>query len=173
MKIIEGDLLNCKEVYIVQQCNCLTVYPHGLSKSIADKFPWADPYSSRTKVPGRNLAVQEDRPQPGTIKILTSPKNISEIPKNVICMFAQWGPGTPLKFTSYPDYKIDTRENREKWFQECLDKIAGIKDSGIKELAFPYKIGCGLAGGNWSRYRNMIMKFEKETGVLCTLYKLQ
>lgn len=81
-------------------------------------------------------------------------------------------PGPPCeisKYKSYPNFKIDTRANRVKWFQECLDEI---KKLDIKEVAFPYQIGCGLARGNWSTYYEMIKKFEKESGIKCIIYKL-
>jgi hypothetical protein len=32
------------------------------------------------------------------------------------------------------------------------------------EIAFPYGIGCGLAGGNWKRYEEMIEEFALTSG---------
>lgn len=164
MKYIDGDILSC-DTYIAQQCNCLTTTGYGLSKTIADKWKWADPYSHRKKVGNRNLATEEYRDVPGTIKILSSENK----DKNVICMFAQWAPSTPLKYKSYPNYHIDTYENREKWFKECLDKIGQLN---IKSIAFPHRIGCGLGGGNWDNYKKMISDFEVKYNIQCTIYKL-
>lgn len=164
MKIIEGDILNSQEEYIVQQCNCLTITSSGLSKTLADKWSWADPYSKRRRIGSRNLAIEEDRDAPGTIRILSSND------KNVICMFAQWAPGKCQKYKSYPSYEIDTYPNRKIWFQKCLDLIADI--DGIKSIAFPYKIGCGLAGGNWNDYYEMLEEFDKNTSIEVVIYKI-
>lgn len=62
-------------------------------------------------------------------------------------MFAQYHKGTPRG-------KRDTAEMRREWFQDCLNVISS--HSGIQEIAFPYGIGCGLAGGSWFDYLAMI-----------------
>lgn len=60
----------------------------------------------------------------------------------------------PNKVMSY--YKSiykDTYDERKKWFQDCLD----ILDSNnYGTVAMPYGIGCGLAGGKWKDYKDMI-----------------
>ena len=165
MKIIEADLLNSTEKYIIQQCNCLTVYSHGLSKSLSDKWSWADLYSTRSKIGNRNLAIENDRDKPGSIRILTSPNN----DKNVICMFAQWVPNKPGKYKSYPKYEIDNYNNREKWFKECLNEI--LKIDNLESIAIPYMIGCGLAGGNWENYYKLLKEFDDQTNAEVIIYK--
>lgn len=165
MKVIKENILNSTEKYILQQCNCLTVKSHGLSKTLSDKWKWADAYSNRKSLNNRNLAIESDRDIPGTIKILYSEDN----DKAVICMFAQWAPSLPQKYKSYPNSEIDTYKNRKKWFNKCLDQI---KDLDIDALAIPWNIGCGLAGGNWQEYMKMLEEFEEKSGIKCTLYKL-
>jgi len=39
-------------------------------------------------------------------------------------------------------------------------------------VAFPFKIGCGAAGGDWTVYRAMIKAFAEKTGVKVRIYKL-
>ncbi len=151
MKIIKENILNSTEKYIAQQCNCLTVSAHGLSQSLADKWTWCHPYSSRSRLGRRNLAIEDDRDESGTIRILSSENK----DKNVICMFAQWAPSKPGKY-NYPNSDTDTYQNREKWFEECLDKILEIDD--LESIAFPYQIGCGLAKGSWSIIANIIQR---------------
>ena len=56
-----------------------------------------------------------------------------------------------------PDGYEDTQEEREQWFKECLETLGENKK--YQNLAFPYKIGCGLAGGNWDHYLPMIEDF--------------
>lgn len=48
LKVVKGDLLDAPESVIVQQCNCVTKKSLGLSKSIAEKFPFANHYATRT-----------------------------------------------------------------------------------------------------------------------------
>jgi len=67
-------------------------------------------------------------------------------------MFAQKNPGKPRNG--------DTAEQREAWFKNCLQKFSKLK--GLKSVAFPYKIGCGLARGKWESYKAMIDEWAVE-----------
>ena len=92
VKIVDGDLLKAKDVdVIVHQVNCLCIKAHGLSKQIAERFPWGDIYSTRRGEGNRNLAVREDRGIPGTIKLLKSPEPLQP---DVVCFLSQWDYGT-------------------------------------------------------------------------------
>jgi O-acetyl-ADP-ribose deacetylase (regulator of RNase III) len=164
METIKGDLCLAPQKYIAQQCNCLTVRGHGLAKTISQFYLWADPYSSRKPMGSRNCAIPQDRDVPGTIRVLTDGNN-----KAVICMFAQWAPGKSLAYSSYPEYAKDTKDAREEWFRQCLE---AMKLLDTDEIAFPYGIGCGLAGGNWKRYEEMIEEFALTSGKKCIIYNL-
>jgi hypothetical protein len=63
----------------------------------------------------------------------------------------------------------DSSENRLQFFKNGLESIP----RGIKSISFPMGIGCGLAGGNWNNYLNLIKQFKQnrpETRI--TIYKL-
>lgn len=49
LSIIQENILNSREKYICQQCNCVTKSTKGLAKSIIDKYIWANPYKDRNK----------------------------------------------------------------------------------------------------------------------------
>lgn len=151
MKIVIDNILNAREKYIAHQCNCVTITAKGLCQSINNKYPWANAYYDR----------QNKEDIPGTIKIYESPSQ----DKAVICMFAQLRPSKPFKS------KTDTYEQRIKWFQECLIKIKEVKIQ-TDAIAFPWMIGCGLAGGDWNIYKKMLDNFEKESNIEVILYKL-
>ena len=68
-----------------------------------------------------------------------------------------------------PNGYEDNQEDREKWFQQCLDKLGKLKH--YQNFAFPYKIGCGLAGGNWDHYLPMIEDFTVKYQKHVTLVK--
>lgn len=131
-----SDLLEVDAQIIAQQCNCITKQGKGLSADIAAKFPHADFYSKRTKPS-----------VPGTIEVRGGNG------KRWVCaMYAQYRPGGPNKG--------DSVEDRVGWFQECLDRISKIKN--LRHIAFPDKIGCGLAQGDWTTYYTMLYSFAEQ-----------
>jgi len=136
--VFDADLLESDAQVIAQQCNCKSKNAKGLSHSIAKQFPHADVYSNR----------KEDS-TPGTIKISGNRKRGERF---VCAMFAQKYPGKPRKG--------DTATQRQKWFQKCLDRLGRTKS--LKSVAFPYKIGCGLAGGDWDVYYGLLTKWAEE-----------
>lgn len=141
LKIIKGDLLDAEEYHIAQQCNCVTVKSHGLSKVIANKWPEADVYAKRQQLDSRNCAI--NRSEPGTVEKCHLDDKI------ILCMFAQYCPGK-VGWCSRVYDSDETAKDRQRWFSECLDIIDD--DETISVVAMPYGIGCGLAGGNWQKY---------------------
>ncbi len=85
-------------------------------------------------------------------------KNIKRIPGEIIVkgkvinMLSQYKPGSPSVG--------DSSDDRIRWFKLCLKEIKNIDD--IKSVAFPYKIGCGLAKGDWKTYKKIIEEFVEE-----------
>ena len=153
-RYVYGDLLSIMDVdAICHQVNCLTVKPHGLSMKLAEKYPWADIYKLRKSIGNRNLASPESRGLPGTIRIF----NHRTFP-SVICLQAQWDYGRCDKSyqRNIPPH-TDSEENRQKWFEQCLEEI-GL--TPYHKIAFPFKIGCGLAGSSWSVYNKILKKFS-------------
>ena len=162
IKILKGDLLNAKETYICQQCNCVTIKSHGLSKYISDKYNWANPYKIRPKK-SENTTSQPD--EPGTIVSLEHP-DIPEKYPIILCLMGQWCPGKPGIYNKYyPNKYDDTYKNRKKWFQECLDIL---DEHNYETVAIPYGIGCGLAGGKWNEYKKML----EECNTKIVIYQL-
>jgi len=171
MKIVQGSILDVKDGYILQQCNCITVFPHGLAASLAKAFPNTCPYYFRTPVSERlNVAEIKDRSEPGTVMILGSQPQI-------VNMFAQYSPGkvTPVNRIwwqldsadgrdAYVNRVPDQTSDRERYFQNCLDALFDYfkETDEVVKIAVPYLIGCGLAGGNWNCYKTMLEDFEKK-----------
>lgn len=140
---IKGDLLTFNGL-IVHQTNCTTRGSRGLATYIFDKIPEANVYTP-----------EYDR-KPGTIIVK----------KNVVALFGQRLPNKPSKYESY--------EQRKVWFQSGLNELTKyMHDNNINEVAFPYLIGCGLAGGIWSEYENMIEKFAIESNFSVKIYQLE
>ena len=158
-----GDVLKATEEYIVHQCNCITTRGGGLAMMIAQKFPYAAPYVHRRPYPGRfPRCLPEDEAKPGTIQVW---RGEEEGQPAFIGLFAQYKGG-----------ECDERETtgqREIWFKECLESLEeDVID--LQSLAFPYRIGCGIAGGNWRAYEGMIKSWaEKHPGITVAIYKLE
>ena len=186
MNIVEGDLLNCKANVIVQQLNCLTTRPHGLSSAIADKWEYADVYRKRKSISGnRNLAAPNDRPEPGTISISLPPTTLDNVFgfrsgfPIVIGIYGQYDYGKYYFKQGRPKFnqQNETKELRETWFKKGLEElIKWIKlnnhNNDTFTIGFPFKIGCGLAGGNWKKYHGMIKQFECEVDCTIIIYKI-
>ena len=141
--VIAGDLLKIKNAYICHQCNCISTTGRGLAVDIFNKYPSANVYKRKHKF--------DDYSAVGTIEVFDVDDN------HVVNLYAQYRPS-----------KIEsgggTRAFRKQWFKECLDElheylIANAHDHAT--VAFPYLIGCGLAGGNWNEYHALILDFAE------------
>jgi O-acetyl-ADP-ribose deacetylase (regulator of RNase III) len=153
MHIIEGNLLEAEERFIAHQCNCISIGSAGLAKSLFRKFPYANVYCTRKK-------RGEDKM--GTITVCGNGSG----KRYVINMFAQYNPGGP-------DKGRDSPKGREFYFALCLRQIVSYNAiTPIVSIAFPFKIGCGLAGGSWNNYFKMLNDFSDKNGFEVTIYKL-
>ena len=152
----EGDILYINGVdAICHQVNCLTVKAHGLSANIAMRYPWGDIYSKRIPIGTRNLATIRTRGTPGDVTIFGDGSGF-----NIVCLKAQWEYGKCFRSFRKPIAPYyDTTDNRERWFQQCLNKLGERID--IQTIAFPEYIGCGLAGGDWKKYLGLIKDFAE------------
>lgn len=163
-KQVEGDLLNADEKFIGQQCNCVTVKTQGLAAAITKRFAYGDPYGSRA-AQSTNTARAEARDTPGTIRLLKPVQNTLTPDKDkiIVCLFAQWAPGKPGAWAhAYPppppsgeEDSADTAVGRLAWFKMCLDCIDESPEID-GPVALPHGIGCGLAGGDWSKYMRLL-----------------
>lgn len=183
-----GDLIEFDCDMIVQQCNCLTTTSHGLSRTIAQRTG-VNIYRERKRSQhSQNVATRETQGKPGSVVVRAWRKNSQNRPL-VACLLGQFGPGKPGyrgkggKFgNECKKQRVDdTFSNREAWFRASLTSLrAYLSDPqgegvSVKSVAFPWQIGCGLAGGNWKRYRRMIIAFQaavSDIGVQVTVVKL-
>lgn len=153
IEIKTGDLLEATEQYICHQTNCVSNGgAAGIARAIFDQFPYADCYSRR---------INPD--VPGTIDICGG-----EFARHIINMHAQFYPGSP----QYPHSNKDGYVVREQYFQQCLDLIGALDK--LQSVAFPWMIGCGIAGGSWPTYLTMLTNFAiqmEDRGVNVVIYR--
>jgi O-acetyl-ADP-ribose deacetylase (regulator of RNase III) len=134
IKMVQGDILNSTTDMIVHQVNCLGVAGAGLAKQIAERYPdWKHEYIKycfKTTDP-KNLL--------GRVFIYQCPHEHREIAS----LFGQFKTGKGVQ-TIYPALRQSMRDLAK--FIRPLEK----------SIAIPFKIGCGLAGGNWKFVSEMI-----------------
>jgi O-acetyl-ADP-ribose deacetylase (regulator of RNase III) len=122
IRIVEGNILDAPEKIIVQQVNLVGYMGAGLALQIRNKYPVVyEVYKQHYKESELGDVLFIDT---GDGKIIAN-------------IFAQKNVGTDKQYTIY-DALTDGLYN--------IMISAGEK--GYK-IAIPYKIGCGLAGGNW------------------------
>jgi O-acetyl-ADP-ribose deacetylase (regulator of RNase III) len=141
--IITGDLFDATEKYLVHQCNCVTNKAAHLASDMFKRFPYSDIYTSR---------IKPDKP--GHIIIRGNGKD----QRYVIALLGQYYPGR----SKYPLSTLDGLAAREKYFYHGLLRIAKIEM--LESIAFPWRIGCGSAGGDWKHYIGMLHNFAQYVG---------
>lgn len=131
---LSGDLVQAalnKEIsYIAHQCNCVSLRARGLAEAIFEMFPSTDIYKER-----------KEPDKAGSIIIRGK----------VINMLAQIHIG--------PHTVAESEAMRLHWFRSCLEKMKEELPATTKSVAFPYKIGCGLANGYWPHYLEALKEF--------------
>jgi O-acetyl-ADP-ribose deacetylase (regulator of RNase III) len=147
MTIIKGDVLNCKEDVIAHQVNCKGVMGGGVALTLKEKYP-------------ENFAKYKNYCQ--TVHRLGDCLVVNENGKAIANLFGQDKYGTGQRQTDY-----DALESAL-----TLLRIFAITN-GLKSIAIPYKLGCGLAGGDWRVVSEIIdLIFDKSTGIDVIAYRL-
>lgn len=159
MKIIYGDILNITEGIICQQVNCMGVMRSGLAKQIRDKYPkvyyrYVEFLKDKGKkvvkigenVRGLKVVEETNKDYLGRVQFVDVKKNLC-----VVNMFAQYEYGRLKQVYTEYDH-----------FDQCLINMLTtiVNNKYLEELPiyFPYKIGCGLGGGDWNIIFKLIEK---------------
>jgi O-acetyl-ADP-ribose deacetylase (regulator of RNase III) len=168
IQIVTGSILDAKEDAIAHQGNCFKGAVGGLAAQVNKRFPHAD----ITKQGG-----SDDYRKPGFFNLVGDTELDDELRNKpnsnraVIIMFGQNHPGGIELLED--GTKMDAQSsklNRQMWFQQSLNRVEQLV---INSIAFPWQIGCGIAGGDWSIYMNMLAKFaSKNTDIRVVIYKL-
>lgn len=129
MKEISGDILNIDKGIIVHQVNCQRVMGAGLALQIRNKWP----------IHYKDYLQQ--RPQLGNVFGTWVNEQL------VICgVYGQEKCGNTGVYTNY------------EALEHGLKKVARAAKAHNLPVYIPYKIGCGLAGGNWETVCQIIQK---------------
>ena len=159
IEIVKRDLLKAEVDVIAHQVNCMGVMGAGVARQIRDACPSA--YQSYRAYLSSYGTEGLDKKVLG--RVLMCPKPASENwPFGYVAhLFGQYGYGRYPK--CYTDYRA---------LRRCFASLAiGMRQMGLSSVAMPYKIGCGLAGGDWENrvYPMIVEMLGSMDVVLCRL----
>ena len=142
MKTIDCNLLDAPAEIIGHCCNCFTTMGSGVAAAIKVKYPEAyDSDCLTTKGDGKKL---------GTVSLA-----VVKTPDNQIMAVANlYG---QYKFGNERDLDYDAIYN-------ALVALKGKLKPTVKTIAFPYKMGCDRAGGDWRIVEKMIEVVFENSG---------
>ena len=132
--INNSNLLDVREGIICHQVNCIGVMGGGLALQVRKKWPKA--FSEYSK----ECAIFKENPK----RLLGHVQDVLLEDKLVVAnCYGQVLPGNGV-MTSYEAWDI------------ILDKLKDLSNYFNLDLHFPWMVGCGLAGGDWSIMRKKI-----------------
>lgn len=143
MKTIQGNILEISRGIICHQVNAQGVMGAGLALQIYKKFPTAC-ISYLTRGHRRDLLLED--------VIVEKVRDGLKICHAV----GQESFGSGLQ-TDYHSWEV------------TLPKMALISKVEGLPLCFPYKVGCGLAGGDWTIMESLLEKYVPEA----TIYRFE
>ena len=148
--IVEGDLLLSSEDILAHQTNCLGIMGGGIALQIKNKYP--NVFKQYREFCLNRTCSEKLLGECQIVKIENEPN------RYIANLFGQF----EISRTS-----VQTRE-------DCLEKALIIlkNEAQRKDLSvgIPYKIGCGLAGGNWDNVYQIISRVFYDYPV--TIYKI-
>lgn len=147
-----GDLLDAEEDIICHQVNCLGYMGAGLALQLRNKYPaMFEEYKKFIEIPSygglfpsptknQNVAMLM-----GRVHFYLAPDK-----KIIASLFAQKGIGNGVQ-TDYDS------------LYESLCRVSEYAITTKKTIAIPYKLGCGLAGGDWEVVEKIIQRATDPT----------
>lgn len=130
-----GNILDTERDILVHQVNGLGVMGAGLAKQIATRYPHVE--IAYKKFVNAEASAPEDLL--GTSLIVPANERL-----DIANVFGQARVGRDKRQTDY------------KALERALLAVAIRAQSENKTVAIPYKLGCGLAGGDWDVVSEMI-----------------
>ena len=151
-----GNLLQAEETLIGHQVNCFGA-AGGLAAAVFKKWPQAGRDYEQLVERVQNI-YKTSHHQISGIKstLLGFMQPTGELPDGHIIanLYGQFHPGA--------DY-------RPKALEEALELLGDFARVTGKSVALPYKISCGICGGDWDEVQQIIERTM--VGVNCVIYK--
>ena len=148
IKQIEGNIFDCKEDIICHQTNCQGVMGHGIALQVKERYPKVYNFYKKCCELTKNK-----KKLLGTVLYVDT-----EDGKIIANIFGQLNYGEGLQ-TNYGKMAIAFNSVHDYAKEENLS------------VAIPYKIGCGLAHGDWNIVSKLIENIFDD--IDCTIYKFE
>lgn len=150
--IRRGDILDSDANIIAHQVNCMGFMNDGLAKRIRETYP---------QVFERYKKTCEDFHKNKESKRLLGKFQVVELPdgQQIYNIFGQYQFGRDKCFTNYDALR------------EALTDIESCARLNNQKVALPYKLGCGLSGGEWTIIEAIIIDVFAESEVVVELWK--
>lgn len=147
IKYVKGNLLDAEDRDIIlQQVNCQGAMNSGIARQIRARYP--DVFTS--------YKAMCDEHKDNTSELLGSVDYFIAPNYLIANCFGQDKYGRDKRYTSYAALK------------ECFENVATNKGCRI---GIPYKIGCGLGGGDWDVVSHVIHNAFKDMDVKIYIYE--
>lgn len=146
--IVKGDIMQSKAPYICHQVNCMGAMGAGVAKQIKALYP--DVYEEYKRV------CNEHRDNPA--KLLG--QNLGVRVNDDLAIINLFGQLEYSRFHSCTDLTA---------LRAACSPVAANIPAHV-EIAMPYRIGCGLGGGDWGAVLDMLTEVFQDNNLV--LYKL-
>ena len=136
LTVVHGSLLDSKLQILGHQCNCRTSSARGLARDLFERYPYANIYKQKDRIPGTNKYSFGDGPI-------------------IVGMLAQDYPG-----------RSQGEDRLRWFRECLSELKRFMKEHSLDTVGFPHGIGCGLAGGRWEDYLALLTEFAKNYNVV-------
>lgn len=151
MQELNESILGLTRGYLAHQVNCLGIMGGGIAKNIRELFPKVyDEYRVLCKA---HLSNREKLL--GHCQIVNVSKDLY-----VVNLFGQFNINDANCDTDYVAV------------QQALESFKQKRKRMDISVYFPYKIGCGLAGGDWKIYSELLERYFPDENI-CRYRKLE
>ena len=163
INIVNGNIFDTHCNIICHQVNCQGVMGHGIAKQVKEKYKgvfneykrYCDAHAdNREAMLGEALIVDVDYGA-AVLDWLVNKER-----KYIANIFGQLTYGTGLR-TNYKALVLR------------LEVVANFAKEHNLSVAIPYKIGCGLAGGDWNKVNILIEGVFAGTGIEVLMYRYE
>lgn len=155
MIITNGNMLESPVKIWLHQVNCKGVMGAGIAKQIRNIYP--EVYSQ----------YKADLAAHGDLMLGCFSMAETKDGKIIFSVFGQDSYGRGELFTSYPALQNGIVASIEKYRSDH-----NVPEEVQIVAAIPYKIGCGLGGGDWEKVRRILETVESVCNMQFIAYKL-
>lgn len=162
-KFVNGDILSRNltghELIVCQQVNCKGVMGAGLAKKLRIAFPHM--YEEYKK---KCLSVKNSNELLGEVQIFYAYGEQNYGDFIIANIFGQDGYGRDRCYTDY-----DAVRKGLKFIKQIATPLP-VRT--LTTVRIPYRMGCGLAGGNWDKVYQIIKEELVDHGIPVEIWKL-